>query len=116
MKEQMTFPNTWEEFEQSYGFDDEEQIYTNGSRLIQTFRVKQWLEHLPSAVPMLREKALLLLLDWAVECGFGFDNIPEEYELYKKDIENMGYCEGLIYIAEREVEQNERFNKQTGCD
>lgn len=49
MSEQMTFPNTWEEFEKSYGFDDEEQIYTNGSRLIPTFRVKQWLEHLPES-------------------------------------------------------------------
>lgn len=41
----MTFPETWEEFEKSYGFDDSEKIYTNGSRLIPSFRVKQWLDH-----------------------------------------------------------------------
>lgn len=53
----------------------------------------------------LRLKALELLLDWAIECDFGFDNIPEEYEKYKDDIKDMGYKEGLIYIAEREVNQ-----------
>lgn len=42
----MAFPNTWEEYEEDYGFTDTEQIYTNGSRLIPSFRVKQWLEHI----------------------------------------------------------------------
>ena len=42
----MQFPDTWEEFEQAYGFEDRKEIYTNGSRLIQSFRVKQWLDHI----------------------------------------------------------------------
>ena len=46
MDDLMTFPDTWEEFEQDYGFTDVEQVYTNGSRLIQSFRVKQWLDHI----------------------------------------------------------------------
>ena len=46
MSDMMTFPETWEEFEKSYGFDDSEEIYTNGSRLIPSFRVKQWLDHI----------------------------------------------------------------------
>lgn len=50
----MAFPDTWEEFEQQYGFDDTEEIYTNGSRLMQTFRVRQWLEHLKT-VPIERD-------------------------------------------------------------
>ena len=54
-----------------------------------------------------REKALLLLLEWAEECGFGYDNFPEEYERYKEEIEGMGYIEGMIYIAEREIERTE---------
>lgn len=37
----MAFPDTWEEYEEDYGFTDTEQIYTNGSRLIESFRVKQ---------------------------------------------------------------------------
>ena len=46
MADLMTFPDTWEEFEQDFGFTDVEQVYTNGSRLIQSFRVKQWLDHI----------------------------------------------------------------------
>lgn len=45
MSDIMTFPDTWEEFEKIYGFDDREEVYTNGSRLIQSFRVEQWLDH-----------------------------------------------------------------------
>ncbi len=45
MSDCMEFPETWEEFEQDYGFEDREEVYTNGSRLIQSFRVKQWLDH-----------------------------------------------------------------------
>ena len=54
--------------------------------------------------PTLREKALLLLVTWAEECGFGYDNFQEEYETYKDEIEGMGYIDGMIYIAERVVE------------
>ena len=61
---------------------------------------------LPSAQPTLRERALMLLLNWAVECDFGYDNFPEEYERYKDEIEDMSYIDGMIYIAEKEVERN----------
>ena len=46
MCEQMMFHKTWEEFEDFYGFKDHREIYTNGSRLIASFRVKQWLDNL----------------------------------------------------------------------
>ena len=46
MADMMQFPETWEEYEEQYGFPDKEEIYTNGSRLIQSFRVKQWLDHI----------------------------------------------------------------------
>ena len=49
-------------------------------------------------------KAVELLVSWMVEAGFGYDNIPDLYDQYKKDIENMGYNEGLIYIALKEAE------------
>lgn len=45
--EQMNFPKTWEEYEQEYGFNDSEEVYTNNSRLIPSFRVKQWLDQEP---------------------------------------------------------------------
>lgn len=63
------------------------------------------IKTLPSAEPTLRERALMLLLNWAVECDFGYDNFPEEYERYKDEIEDMNYFDGMIYIAEKEVER-----------
>ena len=42
---EMQFPNTFEEFIKSYSFVDDKEIYTNGSELIPTFRLKQWIEH-----------------------------------------------------------------------
>lgn len=64
---------------------------------------------LPSATPQPKEepkadKALNLLAEWAIECGFGYDNIPEEYEKYKDDIAEIGYAEGLVYIVKMESE------------
>ena len=51
------------------------------------------------------EKALELLLDWAIDCGFGYDNLGDLYEKYKNEIveRNMSYIDGLIYIAEMEI-------------
>jgi len=46
MGEQMTFPDSFEEFAKLYGFKDDKEVYTNGSDLIPIFRVKQWLEHI----------------------------------------------------------------------
>lgn len=62
---------------------------------------------LPSAQPTLRERALMLLLNWAIECGFGYDNIPEEYARYEDEIKEMGYIDGMVYIAEKEVNRND---------
>lgn len=42
----MAFPKTWKEYEKEYGFYDVKEVYTNNSRLIPSFRVKQWLDHL----------------------------------------------------------------------
>lgn len=56
-----------------------------------------------------RNKALMLLLNWAEECDFGYDNFPEEYERYEKDIEDMDYIEGMIYIAEKVLEEEADF-------
>ena len=51
MSEQMTFPETFDEFVEQYKVVDKEQVYTNGSILIPVFRVKQWLEHCESIMP-----------------------------------------------------------------
>jgi hypothetical protein len=47
MADMMLFPKTWEEFEKQYGFHDVKQAYMYGNtRLIPSFRVEQWLDHL----------------------------------------------------------------------
>lgn len=45
MAETMNFPNDWAEFLEDYSFRDHKEFYTNGARLIPTFRVKQMMEH-----------------------------------------------------------------------
>ena len=50
MNEMMKFPKRWEDFLHDYEFEDARRIYTNGSRLIPSFRVKQMIGHyFPSA-------------------------------------------------------------------
>lgn len=46
-------------------------------------------------------EALKLLIEWAEECDFGYDNFHEEYERYKNELDGMGYIEGMIHIAKR---------------
>lgn len=45
------------------------------------------------------------LLEWAVECGFGYDQIPELYEQYKNEIDGMRYTDGLLYLASQSLEK-----------
>ena len=45
MANMMNFPKRWEDFLHDYEFEDARRIYTNGSRLIPSFRVKQMMEH-----------------------------------------------------------------------
>ena len=83
MSEMMNFPDTWEEYEKLYGFNDSEEIYTNNSRLIPSFRVKQWLDHLPSAQPRKKGKwtteevAEILFNAFGDDCACNFNGIDE---------------------------------------
>lgn len=45
MSECMTFPDTVEEFMDSYMIVDTEQVYTNGTALVPIYRMRQWFEH-----------------------------------------------------------------------
>lgn len=45
MADMMNFPKTIDEFIDDFSFFDEDQVYTNGGRLIQVFRIYQALEH-----------------------------------------------------------------------
>lgn len=45
MSDCMSFPDNIMDFIDDYSFEDSDQVYTNGSELIQSFRVKQAVEH-----------------------------------------------------------------------
>ena len=45
MADMMNFPKRWEDFLHDYEFEDSRRVYTNGSRLIPSFRVEQMMEH-----------------------------------------------------------------------
>ena len=68
------------------------------------------------ALAMLEEqnkeiKALRLLVEWAEECDFGFDQFYDEYERYKDEIEDMGYIDGMVHVAKRTLEDYGAFEK-----
>ena len=45
MTECMMFPDDWAKFLEDYSFRDCKEVYTNGARLIPTFRVEQMMKH-----------------------------------------------------------------------
>lgn len=68
------------------------------------------------AIALLKEqnkeiKALRLLVEWAEECDFGFDQFLEEYERYKDEITDMKYIEGMIHVAKRTLEDHGAFEE-----
>ena len=56
-------------------------------------------------------KALRLLVAWATDCDFGFDQFPDEYERYKDEIKGMKYIDGMIHIARRTLEDHGAFEE-----
>ena len=55
-----------------------------------------------------KNKALLLLLNWAEECDWGFDNFRDDdvvnWEEFEKVSENSDYIESMIKYAEMYLE------------
>lgn len=52
MADIMNFPPTFEEFIRQYEFVDKEEIYTNGTKLIPSFRVRQAWNHYADLVTL----------------------------------------------------------------
>jgi len=78
-----------------------------------------WCATISKAVALLKEqgkeiKALRLLVEWATDCDFGFDQFPEEYERYKDEITDMKYIEGMIHVAKRTLEDHGTFEEGRG--
>ena len=94
MNDCMTFPNNWHTFLDDYSFKDSQEIYTNGSNLISTFRVEQLIEHyfLNS-----RPKAKWILTSFQNEEDTYYDNYNYEcsncksYDVHAKGL-HVPYC------------------------
>lgn len=93
MSVQMEFPNTFDEFVKEYGFKDDKEVYTNGSDLIQIFRVKQWLEH--------DNKLRAIETDTAYECGKAvLDKIRAEIEDYGNKLQLSNAGANIEYVLQ----------------
>lgn len=55
-----------------------------------------------------KNKALLLLLNWAEECDWGFDNFRDDdvvnWDNFEKEAENLNYIESMVKYAEMYLE------------
>ena len=74
MADIMGFPNTMEEFIDSFSFKDSEEIYTNGAELVSVFRVKQGFEHYTKEI---RVRAIDDFVKYIDECSGWTQNCIE---------------------------------------
>lgn len=82
MSDKMLFPKRIEEFIEGHSFKDDKEIYTNGSRLIPTFRVEQALEHY--RIDVIRCKDCKYFNRERLVCGRPFETtinkrMPDDY-------------------------------------
>ena len=86
MVDKMEFPNTMEEFIESFSFKDSEEVYTNGVELIPVFRVEQGFEHYAKqirakAIDEFAEKCITELIQY--DCPLDMGDIDEIAEQMK---------------------------------
>ena len=77
MSECMTFPDTVEEFMDSYKIVDTEQVYTNGTEMVPIYRMRQWFQHEPE-----RKKGKWLEMAGDLqcsECGATYHDLYPDY-------------------------------------
>lgn len=110
MNEEMKFPKTFEEFIKQYSFFDKQQIYTNGSELIQVFRIKQWEEYKEKENQELKKK---------------YENAVADYETTMAEKEQLNRlvnsCQEEIRKLKKQLEtyeiegykQNEELDKMS---
>jgi hypothetical protein len=92
----MPIPDNWKDFVKEYSFKDIREVYTNGSRLIPTFRVEQMMEHYHhewiSVKDRLPEKSVPVLI-----CANGH-RVTAYYDKVKK-VFRLTEDEDLYYLA-----------------
>lgn len=108
MADVMTFPKTMKEFVDNYSFKDRDEVYTNGSMLIQTFRVEQAIEHYEKEIckkladyEQAEEDGLLIRLPCKVgDVIYYFMNVDGVKVVAEHKIARIS---NLVYIMEEEV-------------
>jgi hypothetical protein len=106
MADCMDFPKDWVKFLEDYSFCDHKEYYTNGARLIPTFRVEQMMHHYlrkatEDAVPVVRCKDCKHCLRHTVPLGtYGYCNHFGYYD-YAPEVHPDDFCS---YGERREVE------------
>lgn len=88
MSDIMGFPSSWEEFAEQYSFNDSDEVYTNGSRLMQLLRVKQMVEHY-FAEPLSRPRVVRCM-----DCRYARAEPPSDRRSRKK-YQGGYWCEKL---------------------
>ena len=89
----MPFPEDWHDFLKDYSFDDSQEVYTNGSRLIPVFRVEQLIKHLLKAQEpvMVEERADTDTIN-CPKCGQQFARVGRDKSIYLDTDEEPNYC------------------------
>lgn len=107
MNEEMEFPDALDEFIKQYSFIDREQIYTNGSELIQTFRIKQWEEHKKQENQSLKkqlEEYKLITID--------YQELEARNQELKKRLEEYKYSHSCSFVDTCKNVKIANFNQQ----
>ena len=92
----------WHDFLRDYSFDDSQEVYTNGSRLIPVFRVEQLIEHLLKA----QEPRLITEADFENADPYGYLSVWVED---KDDNEIICDCITKYAITEPDEDYHYRY-------
>lgn len=79
----MEFPDDWHDFLKSNQFIDSKEVYTNGSELIQVYRVEQLIEHLLKEQEDEKKRVMKVIWDTLHE-GLSIDTIPDQDWVYER--------------------------------
>lgn len=53
-------------------------------------------------------KAFKLFVNWAIDNGFGYDDIPDQYLKHKDKLDDMWLSDGLMWISYWEAEKENK--------
>lgn len=61
------------------------------------------IDQLADAKNNIGKQTIYKLLGWITQCGFGYDELDDLYWKYQDKLKDMDYVQGLLYIAQQEV-------------